>query len=283
MIYRAYFSNIELVKELVAALLFIPISEIISIEFNTINSAIFKNYRNDISVIVNGRLIVQLEHQSAINKNLRIKLLVYKGELIRIFVQVHNIDIHSSKDIIIPDVCNCVLYYGNRMDTDIVTLDTDLNFNPETNQLMTNDKVTIYNISEGFNHDLKKNCTPLRHFTTFLDKTKEYSLKKELTPTQAISNAIQDCLDNHIMEDFLSQNQGKVIKMYETTTNYEEELKLEAKEEGRREAEESARKGLFEMAKSLISNESWPLPKAANFFHLNETETRQLADELGSN
>jgi predicted transposase YdaD len=76
-----------------------------------------------------------------------------------------------------------------------------------------------------------------------------------------------------------------VIEMYTGTTAYEEELKQDAKEEGRiegkKEAEESARTRLIGAIKVLVSEENLPLSKAAKVFGLNETETRQLADELG--
>jgi hypothetical protein len=60
--------------------------------------------------------------------------------------------------------------------------------------------------------------------------------------------------------------------MYTGTTAYEEELK-----------EEGERKARIKVAKILVTKENWPLSKAANFFGLNETEKRQLADELNSN
>jgi hypothetical protein len=63
-----------------------------------------------------------------------------------------------------------------------------------------------------------------------------------------------------------------VIEMYTGTTAYEEEL-----------IEEGKRKARIEVAKILVTKERWPLSKAENFFGLNETEKRQLADELNSN
>jgi flagellar biosynthesis/type III secretory pathway protein FliH len=74
--------------------------------------------------------------------------------------------------------------------------------------------------------------------------------------------------------------------MYVETTEYEEELKLEAKNEGIKEGiekgkEEGKREERFNSVKVLVSKENWPLSKAAELFGLNETEERQLANELG--
>jgi hypothetical protein len=273
--FRKLFSDINLVKQLVAAIFFISIDEIKKIEFNTISSPIFKSYQNDISVIVNDRLIIILEHQSTFNKNLTLKLFVYKADIIKDYIQIHNIDIHSSKDIIIPVVCNCVIYYGDRIHTDIINLDPDFKFDSEFEQSKTSDAVTIYNISEGFNKTLKEKCEPLKHFATFLDTIKINSLDKKLTPALAIAKSIKECIKAGILVDFLSHNQRRVIKMYLKTTDYEEELINMGLEKGER-------KGLFGAIKVLVSKENWSLAKAATVFGLNETETRQLADELGS-
>jgi hypothetical protein len=297
--FRKLFSNINLVKQLVAAIFFTSIDEIKKIEFNTLSSPIFKSYQNDISVIVNDRLIILLEHQSTYNKNLRIKLMAYKADLITDYIQINNIDIHSSKDIIIPDVSNCVIYSGDRIHTDIINLESDFKFNSEFEQSKTSDAVTIYNISEGFNKTLKEKCEPLKHFATFLDKIKTNSLDKKLTPALAISKSIKECIKDGILVDFLSSNQRRVIKMYLKATDYEEEIKQEGITEGMEKGiekgikigeekgikigeEKGKRKGLFNAIIVLVSKENWTLAKAAAVFGLNETETRQLADELGS-
>jgi hypothetical protein len=136
---------------------------------------------------------------------------------------------------------------------------------------ITSDKVTVYNISNGFNKDLKEKCEPLAHFTTFLDKIKENLLDK-LTTEEAVTKAIEDCITMGIMEKFLSKNRGRIVEMYVKTTDYEEELKLEARREGH-----------FDAVKVLVSKENWSLSKAAELFGLNETEQRQVADELGAN
>jgi hypothetical protein len=87
-----------------------------------------------------------------------------------------------------------------------------------------------------------------------------------------------------------------VIEMYTGTTAYEEEIKQEAIKEGiemgiemgikkgiEMGIEKGKRKALINVAKILVTKEKWSLSKAANFFGLNETEERQLVDEIDAN
>jgi hypothetical protein len=170
------------------------------------------------------------------------------------------------------------------MQTDIVTLDTDFKLDSQFEASITGDKVTVYNIIYGFNKKLKEKCEPLAHFSAFLDKIREHSLNKKLTTEEVVTEAIKDCIKMGIMKAFLSNNQGRVVNMYLETTEYEEELKLEAKNEGIIDGkEEGKREERFNSVKILVLKENWPLSKAAELFGLDETEQRQVADELGAN
>jgi len=51
----------------------------ISIDINTLSNALLMGQINDVSFTVGDRLIVLIEHQSTINENMPLRLLMYVG------------------------------------------------------------------------------------------------------------------------------------------------------------------------------------------------------------
>jgi hypothetical protein len=47
------------------------------IEITTLDDALFMNRINDISFVINGKLVVLIEHQSTINNNMPLRMLIY--------------------------------------------------------------------------------------------------------------------------------------------------------------------------------------------------------------
>ncbi|MCL1991512.1 MAG: Rpn family recombination-promoting nuclease/putative transposase [Spirochaetes bacterium] len=75
------FGNKRAVRELCAALGGKPLPEDAVITMNTLVRVLFMGLANDISFLINGQLIVLIEHQSTINKSMPMRLLRYVVQL----------------------------------------------------------------------------------------------------------------------------------------------------------------------------------------------------------
>jgi hypothetical protein len=96
---------------------------------------------------------------------------------------------------------------------------------------------TVYNINKNCNENLKRNCKILDEYMAFVDKVRE-SLKKEMPLEEAIADAIDTCIENHILEDFLRERRmevQKVMTLDYTWERREELIRKEVREEGREE------------------------------------------------
>lgn len=62
-----------------------------TIEFNTLEDALFLNRINDISFLLNGKLIVLYEHQSTKNENLPLRFLLYISKIFERIIERENI------------------------------------------------------------------------------------------------------------------------------------------------------------------------------------------------
>ncbi|MDR0689459.1 MAG: Rpn family recombination-promoting nuclease/putative transposase, partial [Spirochaetaceae bacterium] len=71
------FSNPDTLRELYGALSGVPLPPDIPILINTLERVLFKDRMNDISFLVGDVLVVLIEHQSTVNENMPLRLLLY--------------------------------------------------------------------------------------------------------------------------------------------------------------------------------------------------------------
>ena len=86
-------------------------------------------------------------------------------------------------------------------------------------------KVVTININEGYNQELMKQCRILREYAQYVKKVREYAEKRPLNA--AVKQAVDDCIQEGILENFLRTNRAEVIAVSIFEYNKEEEeLKL---------------------------------------------------------
>ena len=94
----------------------------------------------------------------------------------------------------------------------------------------------VYNLNTGKNDELLEKCRPLKEYMIFINKVREYSDDKGIDIKTAITNAIDYCIEENIMREFLIKHKAEVFSVCITEFDekiYEAELREEAREEGR--------------------------------------------------
>jgi hypothetical protein len=76
-VFSSLFSTPDVLRELYSAIEGIPIPPDIPIDINTLTNAIYKGQINDVSFLIDNRLVVLIEHQSTVNNNIPLRLLMY--------------------------------------------------------------------------------------------------------------------------------------------------------------------------------------------------------------
>ena len=59
------------------------------VEENTLDDVLYKDRINDLSFILDGKILVLIEHQSTINHNMALRLLLYVGRLYEKIINQH--------------------------------------------------------------------------------------------------------------------------------------------------------------------------------------------------
>ena len=72
-------------------------------------------------------------------------------------------------------------------------------------------KVLTLNINEGHNSQLLEQCQILREYAQYVAKVREYAGTTDLDT--AVEQAVNDCIQNGILAEFLRKNKSEVIAM----------------------------------------------------------------------
>jgi hypothetical protein len=238
-VFSMLFSNPVVLRELYSAIEDVELPPDIPIDINTLSGVITQKQINDISFTIDNRLVVLIEHQSTINNNMPLRILIY---IARVYEKIiDNRKTYQTKLEKIPRPEFIVLYNGNAPYPDHKELRlssafkdaVDLKFE-EAFELPLELVVRVYNINRGHNEEILKRCGALDNYSFFVDKIREFQ-KMNLELAKAVPHAIKYCIDNNKLRDFLETHGSEVHNMLMGEYNEEEHMEVvreEAWEEG---------------------------------------------------
>jgi hypothetical protein len=256
-VFSSLFSNPDVLRELYSAIEGIPIPPDIPIDINTLTDILYKGQINDISFLIDNRLVVLIEHQSTINNNIPLRLLMY---IARVYEKIVNRKkLYQTKLEKIPKPEFIVLYNGEKRHPDYKKLKLSDAFKnieglklSDSNVMPLELVVQVYNVNHGHNPEILKKSETLDNYSIFIDKIRECQ-KEEKSLEKAAKSAIIYCIKNNILKDYLEAHASEVLNMLLTEWNQDEYLEVaceEAREEGREEGREEILK-LFEQGLSV--------------------------------
>lgn len=113
--------------------------------------------------------------------------------------------------------------------------------------------VNVYNINLGQNQQLMESCRLLKEYAQYVAQVRTYA--KKLPLSEAVENAVDDCIKNGILADFLAKNRAEAIAVSIFEYDEEKHMKSERKEWreiGYREGHEAGSDNLARLLQSLI-------------------------------
>jgi predicted transposase/invertase (TIGR01784 family) len=193
------------------------------IEINTLTNILFRHMLNDISFVIDGKLIVLIEHQSTINENMPVRMLEYMTSL-----SIGNINkdsLYQKKLIKIPRPEFIVFYNGKEKYKERETLRLSDAYMDGGGRIMLELEVDVYNINLGMNKELLEKSKALREYSIFNEKVHEYQREGDKLE-KAMKKAKQYCLKYGIMDVYLEKIGGEGMSFLYTEYNYEDELRV---------------------------------------------------------
>ena len=249
------------------------------LEITTLENALYMNYKNDISFVFDFELMLY-EHQSTINPNMPLRDLFYVSTVLKGRIKDENL--YGQALIKIPAPRFVVLYNGTdeQPEYQILKLSDSYEKKQETPELELT--VVVYNINWGHNKELLEACQLLKEYAQFVNQVREYA--GEASIKEAVEKAVDYCIENNILADFLSKNRAEAVDMCIFEFNEEKFLKSEREWSYNNGREEGIKKGeqlfLIKSVETLMKNLDIDLNKACKMLDISEAEYHNAKEKL---
>ena len=193
-------------------------------EITTLENAVYLGMKNDVSCVFSFELCIY-EHQSTVNPNMPLRDLIYVAQQLQKLIPQNKL--YGRKPAKIPTPRFVVFYNGTApipecMEYRLSDLFEKPMENPELELT-----VTVYNINPGMNEGLLEACKLLKEYVQFTEKIRENRKTMELK--SAVNKAVDDCIREHILEDFLREQRAEVIAM--SIYEYDQEMHMQVVKE----------------------------------------------------
>lgn len=240
------------------------------IQYIGLEDILFKDYKNDLAFVIKKERIVLSEHQSTVNANMPLRDLLYIAREYEKIIPVR--DRYKNNLVKIPTPKFIVFYNGYEdfpQEKILKLSDAFLEQNEDINLELT---VRVININMEKGHDILKKCRVLREYSQFVEIARKY--KRDDIQLQ---KAVNECIKNDILADYLYRKSSEVINMLMAEYDYETDIEVqreEAAEEAMKKAQKEADKKFIEYIDRLAEKMDLSAEKACEI--LEESYERYL-------
>ena len=189
------------------------------LEFTPLEDVIWMKVKNDVSFMV-SRSLNLYEHQSSYNPNMPLRGLLYFADLYR-QITVNSEKLYGHSLLKIPTPKYYVFYNGetNMRESDRMELKLSTAFEDPSAGAGFEWTATMININYGHNSDLMSRCKTLADYSIFVERVRNY--KRQDSLEEAVNKAVDECIKENILKDFLTKHRREVNNM--TLTEFDEE------------------------------------------------------------
>ena len=273
-IFRKLFSDKENLLSLYNAINGTMYEDPEELEIVTLENAIYMGMKNDLAFVVDMSLVLY-EHQSTYNPNMPLRDLFYiSAEYQKL---VDNRSLYSSTLQKIPAPSFIVFYNGTEKKEDRWENYLSEAYENQDGEPNLELKVITLNINEGHNRELMEQCEILREYAQYVAKVRNYA--KEMELNEAVERAVNECIQEEILADFLRRSRSEVIAMSIFEYDQEKEEKKLRKAEYEYGYDSGHRSGIVEGKKEIIRmmlSEKVPIEKIERYTGCTSTEIRKI-------
>ncbi len=259
----------------------------VPVTINTLQDVLFKGLINDVSFEIDKKLIILIEHQSTINPNMALRLLML-FVIVRIYEKiVGGRNIYGTKRLYIPRPEFFVLYNGaapypaeNILKLSDMFENTESFGIPEQKFLALELSVKVLNINQGMNEGIVRKSKTLAEYSAFVAKVREFE-QENSDREEAVKRAVLYCCKYHILKEFLEQNAAEVMNMLLTEWNWDDALAVRFEEGMEKGIEQGMEQGVEKTARNAME-EGLPIDVIQKITGLDADAIRNIQTELSN-
>ena len=199
------------------------------VEICTLEKGISLTVRNDASFVIDSSLNIY-EHQSTVCPNMPLRSLIYVANHLEKRIKQQRLNLFGHTLVKIPTPKFIVFYNGKENQPERYEYKLSDCFEKETDNPQLELKCIVYNINKGNNAELLNRCGFLKDYMIFIDYVRYYYDEKNLSLGDSIEYAINRCIDEDVLKDFLINRREEVAKVTNLDFTFERQIELEREE-----------------------------------------------------
>ena len=190
-----------------------------------LKQVLYMSFANDVSYLVDNKIIVLAEHQSTINPNMPIRCLEYIARLYEQFYKSK--EKYSRKQLAIPTPEFYVFYNGKEPYRGDSLLKLSDSFTQTHDEYALELSVKVVNINYDKASEILKLCKPLKQYSLFVDAVRRnIAVDKE----HGFEKAIKECIQNDILREYLQRKSKEVLNMLIGEYDYDTDIAVQREE-----------------------------------------------------
>ena len=218
-----------------------------------LEQVLYMKYYNDIAMLIDGKIVILIEHQSTINKNMPFRFLEY---IARIYEKITTKDEKFGRKLVKLPVPEFYVFYNGKDDYPtesimklsdaFMQLDGELKNQLENANYPLEISVKVININVDKENPILKRCEALKQYSEFIEQVRS---NIENNVPEPLTNAIKQTIKKGFLSDYLNRKSTEVQNMLLAEYDYDTDIAVQ-----RREAfDDGAQQAKLETAKKFLA------------------------------
>ena len=240
---------------------------------------LYMKYYNDIAMLIDGKIVILIEHQSTINQNMPFRFLEY---IARIYEKITTKDEKFGRKLVKLPVPEFYVFYNGKDDypTESVMklsdafmqLDDELKNQLENENYPLEISVKVININVDKENPILKRCEALKEYSEFIEQVRS-NIENDVH--EPFTTAIKEAIKKGFLSDYLNRKSTEVQNMLLAEYDYDTDIAVQRKEAFDDGLSQGAYKKAVETAKNALTMHL-PIEQVAILTGLSPEEIEKL-------
>ena len=201
-----------------------------------LEQVLYMKYYNDIAMLIDGKIVILIEHQSTINQNMPFRFLEY---IARIYEKITTKDEKFGRKLVKLPIPEFYVFYNGKDDYPTESI---MKLSDAFMQLGDNDKlknqlenanypleisVKVININLDKENPILKRCEALKEYSEFIEQVRS-NIENDIP--EPFTNAIKETIKKGFLSDYLNRKSTEVQNMLLAEYDYDTDIAVQRKE-----------------------------------------------------
>ena len=201
-----------------------------------LEQVLYMKYYNDIAMLIDGKIVILIEHQSTINQNMPFRFLEY---IARIYEKITTKDEKFGRKLVKLPIPEFYVFYNGKDDYPTETVmklsdafmqlgdDCKLKNQLENANYPLEISVKVININVDKENPILKRCETLKQYSKFIEQVR---FNIENAVSEPFTSAIKQAIKKGFLSDYLNRKSTEVQNMLLAEYDYDTDIAVQRKE-----------------------------------------------------